>query len=79
MRAGEGGPADPRILQLYKDAKALQEVLEVPFHVDHIIPIKHGGKHVFENLQILTATDNLKKGAKLPDQLASRGDDDAAN
>jgi len=34
-------------------------------HVDHIIPISKGGAHHWKNMQVLTATENLKKGAKL--------------
>lgn len=34
------------------------------FHVDHITPISTGGLHIIENLQILPAIDNLRKGAK---------------
>lgn len=30
-----------------------------------IIPLKHGGKHVAENLQVLTAIENMRKGAKI--------------
>ena len=34
------------------------------WHVDHIYPRKLGGKHHPDNLQILTATENLRKGSK---------------
>lgn len=33
--------------------------------VDHIIPLKKGGKHVLSNLQYLTNKDNLKKSDKI--------------
>jgi 5-methylcytosine-specific restriction endonuclease McrA len=36
------------------------------FHVDHHIPLARAGKNSKENLQILCATCNLKKGAKDP-------------
>lgn len=35
-----------------------------PFHVDHIVPLSKGGLHEADNLQILPAVDNLRKGAK---------------
>ena len=34
------------------------------YHVDHIDPISGTGYHVWDNLQILDANDNLVKGAK---------------
>jgi 5-methylcytosine-specific restriction endonuclease McrA len=37
----------------------------IQYHVDHIIPICKGGKHHQDNLQILTGTENLKKGTKI--------------
>jgi len=37
----------------------------IQHHVDHIIPLSKGGLHHPDNLQILTAEENLKKGAKL--------------
>ena len=33
------------------------------FHVDHIIPLSKNGLHVYENLQVIPAIDNLRKGA----------------
>lgn len=36
-----------------------------PFHVDHIIPLSKGGLHHEDNLQILPAFENLRKGSKL--------------
>lgn len=38
--------------------------LEMKMHVDHIMPLKLGGSHVAENLRVISAKENLKKGAK---------------
>jgi len=35
------------------------------FHVDHIVPLSKNGLHVFENLRVIPAIDNLRKGASL--------------
>ena len=35
------------------------------YHVDHVVPLSKGGLHHEDNLQILTAHQNLCKGAKL--------------
>jgi len=48
--------------------------LEIKMHVDHIIPLKLGGKHISSNLQILSARDNLKKGSIHPAVIASEAD-----
>ena len=41
------------------------------FHVDHVIPLSKGGKHHPDNLRIITAKENLAKGAKLPQEIAA--------
>lgn len=35
------------------------------FHVDHIIPLSKNGLHIIENLRVIPAIDNLRKGASL--------------
>ena len=35
----------------------------VAHHIDHIIPIAAGGTHTKENLQVLTAQENMTKGS----------------
>ena len=62
-------PADAdmqKIAEFYKESERLTNETGVAHHVDHIIPLSKGGLHRQDNLQILTATENLKKGAKLP-------------
>src|SRR4029077_7929174 len=36
------------------------------FHVDHIIPISKGGRHILSNLQLTHPRCNQSKSAKLP-------------
>lgn len=54
-----------KVLNIYKEAKRIEMETGIKHHVDHIIPLKHGGKHHSSNLQIITAEENLKKGASL--------------
>lgn len=54
-------------------AKARRLSLEgTEHHVDHIIPLSRGGKHHPDNLQVISAVSNMKKGAKLPDEIRTR-------
>jgi len=48
---------------LYFISQVLSNSCSDNFHVDHIQPISKGGPHTFDNLQILTARENLVKGA----------------
>ena len=54
-----------RIYKIYERSRMLTEMTGIQHHVDHIVPISKGGLHHPDNLQILTAEENLKKGAKL--------------
>ena len=50
---------------LYFISRVLGKSCGEAFHVDHIHPISKGGTHTFNNLQILSAEENLAKGAKV--------------
>jgi 5-methylcytosine-specific restriction endonuclease McrA len=55
------------MLAIYKECRQRNaDAGFVAFHVDHIIPLAKGGAHLPDNLQILPAEENLRKGAKLP-------------
>lgn len=52
------------IAAIYTEARKLTRETGIEHHVDHIKPLVAGGTHHPNNLQILTAEENLKKGAK---------------
>lgn len=72
-KAGLDGPEKPEILSLYQAAKDLEaklaacvicdDPLEMKIHVDHVVPLSKGGAHAASNLQLLSARENLAKGA----------------
>ena len=46
-----------------KERLRLEADTGVAHHIDHIISIAAGGTHTADNLQVLTAAENFKKGA----------------
>ncbi len=53
-----------KIFLIYYEAKAIEKKTGIPQHVDHVIPLKGkyvSGLHVHNNLQVLTAEENLTK------------------
>lgn len=75
----ETGKDDPEIRALYQRAVDIEKETGIKHHVDHIIPLSKGGKHILSNLQILTATENMKKGARLPRPAITRSTGHAAD
>ena len=65
MRKTELTPLEYEWLLFYYDeARRMTDETEIVHHVDHIKPIAKGGEHAPWNMQVLTAFDNLSKGAK---------------
>ena len=52
------------IKQIYKHCERVSKKLQIPFHVDHIVPLAKGGLHHPLNLQVVPAKWNLRKQDK---------------
>lgn len=52
------------IREVYRQCRLMTKLTGIEYHVDHKIALAKGGKHHPDNLQLLTAKDNLQKGAK---------------
>ena len=64
-----------KLFQLQKGkCPCCKKPLGTKFHMDHIIALSRGGANTDENIQLMRATCNIKKGAKNPvDFMQSRG------
>jgi 5-methylcytosine-specific restriction endonuclease McrA len=58
--------AEEGLIQLFYDHRDRlnQAAGFIRYHVDHIIPLAKGGQHHPRNLQVISANDNVRKGAK---------------
>jgi hypothetical protein len=54
------------IQQVYDQRDRLNQAAGfIQYHVDHIIPLAKGGQHHPGNLQVISANENVRKGAKV--------------
>lgn len=50
--------------EIYRQCRLITKLTGEQYHVDHKIALSRGGKHHPDNLQILTAVENIKKGPR---------------
>lgn len=54
-----------RLDQIYTLRDSLNQAAgRLVYHVDHIQPLSRGGLHHPDNLRVISAADNMRKGAK---------------
>jgi hypothetical protein len=65
LKKGRAHPENDRIkeMAIFKQAARLTKETGIKHHVDHIIPLMHGGWHHHDNLQVVTIAENLQKNA----------------
>ena len=54
-----------QVIAIYKRCQELTESTGIQHHVDHIVPLSKEGEHHPNNIQILTAEENMKKGDRI--------------
>lgn len=54
-----------KIKNIYEECRKLSVETGIPHEVDHIIPIAKGGMHHPDNLQIITMSENRRKGKNI--------------
>ena len=60
---------EEKIKMLYTISSWISNNVGVKMNVDHIVPLARGGKHMLDNLQVITQEENLKKGCKMPEEV----------
>jgi hypothetical protein len=59
-------PADNKLIgKLYATCARISKCTGIPHHVDHIMPVCAGGEHKPDNLRIITAVENMRKGGRV--------------
>jgi hypothetical protein len=58
-----------RLQEIYKIRQLLSDATGIVYHVDHMWPLSGGGPHWSGNLQVITAQENLSKGASVDEEI----------